>query len=77
MATCVRPFQSSPAHLNQIWKSAADAHGARFIDPVPWMCAESRCPLVVGDVIVYRDSNHITRTFADTVSAQLASGLDL
>ena len=77
MATCVRPLSSSIKQFNQIWKSAATANGAAFIDPIPWMCAANRCPLVVGHVIVYRDSNHVTRTFADTVSAQLAPMLDL
>ncbi|BEL11773.1 SGNH hydrolase domain-containing protein [Actinoplanes sichuanensis] len=33
------------------------------IDPVPWLCT-TRCPLIVGDTLVYRDSNHLTEAYA-------------
>ena len=77
MASCARPVANTITRLNRDWQTAAAAHGAKFIDPVPWLCANHLCPIVVGNVIVYRDTNHITRTFADTLQTELATRLDL
>ncbi|GAA2861640.1 acyltransferase [Actinoplanes cyaneus] len=45
------------------------------IDPVPWLCSATFCPAVVGNVLVYRDSNHLTTTYAQTVSPLLDRAL--
>ena len=37
--------------------------GVGTIDPRPWLCVEDRCPVVVGDILVYRDSHHLSDTF--------------
>ena len=37
--------------------------GVGTIDPRPWLCVENRCPVVVGDILVYRDSHHLSDTF--------------
>ena len=44
------------------------------VDPIPWLCAR-RCPLVVGDLLVYRDTNHLTTAYAETLAPLLASAL--
>ncbi|WP_433791807.1 acyltransferase family protein [Actinoplanes sp. CA-252034] len=46
------------------------ASGVPVIDPVPWLCT-TRCPLVVGDTLVYRDSNHLTEAYARLVAPLL------
>lgn len=33
-----------------------------FIDPTRWLCSDHRCPAVVGDLLVYRDTHHLTAT---------------
>ena len=35
-----------------------------FIDPTRWLCSEQRCPVVIGDILVYRDGHHLTTTLA-------------
>ena len=35
-----------------------------FVPTADWLCASDACPVVVGDVLVYRDDNHITATAA-------------
>ena len=40
------------------------ATGASVVDPMTWMCAEGTCPVVVGNVLIYRDDNHVTATFS-------------
>jgi peptidoglycan/LPS O-acetylase OafA/YrhL len=41
----------------------AAAAGATVIDPLPWLCAD-RCPVVLGNQLVYRDTNHMTTGYA-------------
>jgi hypothetical protein len=45
------------------------------IDLTSYYCTADRCPSVIGDVIVYRDTNHITATFAKTLARPLEDGL--
>jgi len=39
-------------------------------------CPRSRCLPVVGDVVVYRDKLHFTRTFALTLADRFAVGIE-
>src|SRR5690606_34723978 len=38
------------------------------IDLTDRICPGEVCPTVLGDVVVYRDGNHITETFAKTLA---------
>jgi peptidoglycan/LPS O-acetylase OafA/YrhL len=38
--------------------------GGAFIDVNQWICDRDRCPVIQGNVLVYRDPNHITGQFA-------------
>ncbi len=44
--------------------AAVAAAGFEIIDPTPFMCDGVRCPVIVGNAIAYRDSNHVTATYA-------------
>jgi peptidoglycan/LPS O-acetylase OafA/YrhL len=77
MATCAQGIPAVTTQINTVWRRDAQATGATFVDPVPWLCADGLCPLVIGGVIVYWDDNHITPTFAETLRPVLASSLDL
>jgi peptidoglycan/LPS O-acetylase OafA/YrhL len=46
-----------------------------YADPVPAVCPAAVCPAVVGDIVVYRDDNHLTAAFAATRWRQLAAAL--
>ena len=63
-------------------RNAFDARGARMagrnvkvIDPMLLLCprdgAGRLCPAVVGDVLVYRDTYHLSATFAGTIGGWL------
>lgn len=45
-------------------------HGGIWVDTTPWICdrTSNRCPAVIGDVLVYRDRDHMTETMSDTLS---------
>jgi peptidoglycan/LPS O-acetylase OafA/YrhL len=53
---------------------AATRVGAPIIDPVPWLCG-LRCPTVVGNQLVYRDSNHLTSAYAEMLAPLLDARL--
>ncbi len=48
----------------QVEQDVAASHRSTFIATGDWLCTATNCPTVVGDVLVYRDDNHITATAA-------------
>jgi peptidoglycan/LPS O-acetylase OafA/YrhL len=52
--------------------TAMSRYGVTVVDPSPWFCAKGTCPSIVGNVLVYKDSSHITTVY----SALLAPLLD-
>jgi peptidoglycan/LPS O-acetylase OafA/YrhL len=59
-------------------KAAADALGATLIDMTPIICPSGpTCPVVVDGMIVYRDNQHMTATFAASMQATLWADLPL
>jgi hypothetical protein len=47
---------------------AAQKTGIRTIDPQKMFCSEKICPPVIGNVLVYRDSGHVTATYSETMT---------
>ena len=56
-------------------QGVAEAVGAAFVDPTPWLCPIDPCPAVIGRYLVYRDTHHITTTYAVAVRNRLAAAL--
>ncbi len=48
--------------------AAKQAKGAHFIDNTDFFCDETKCPAVIGGVNVYRDRDHISITYAETLA---------
>ena len=40
-----------------------------------WFCSEAGCPTVVGNILVYRDDNHMTVTFASFIAPLLDAAI--
>jgi peptidoglycan/LPS O-acetylase OafA/YrhL len=56
--------------------TAATALGATLIDVTPLMCPPGNaCPVVINGMIVYRDNQHMTATFAASLQATLEADL--
>lgn len=51
------------------------AGGVEVLDMTDHICPADKCSVVVGNVFVYRDSNHITATYARTLAPALESKL--
>ena len=52
------------------------AKGVTVIDPTPWFCTATACPVIVGNVLVFRDPSHMTATWSRLLAPQLAAALD-
>jgi hypothetical protein len=59
---------------------AVSAAGGSYIDTRPWFCSAGTCDTLVENMLVYRDDNHITSTYAKwltpVVQADLAVATD-
>ncbi|HEX6507778.1 MAG TPA: SGNH hydrolase domain-containing protein, partial [Chloroflexota bacterium] len=49
--------------------------GVSPIDPTPWFCTETTCPLIVNHILVYHDNSHITPQWAHFIAPVLAGAL--
>ncbi|THV22840.1 acyltransferase family protein [Glycomyces paridis] len=58
--------------------AVADA-GAEVVDPIPWLCDidQGTCPVVIGNILVYRDSNHLSARFVAELAPQIAVAIPL
>jgi peptidoglycan/LPS O-acetylase OafA/YrhL len=57
----------------RIVADAAHAEGATVIDPLPWFCTATSCPVIVDDVLVYKDQHHITTTYSRLLAPLLSA----
>lgn len=56
----------------EIEREAIEAAGAHLIPTYDWFCQNGRCPIIINDIIAYRDSvGHITATYATWLSGIL------
>ena len=64
LADWMRPTVSAAALL-----AAAAAENVTIIDPYDWICAPSaKCPIVVGNTMVYRDYGHLADGFVEALT---------
>jgi hypothetical protein len=56
-------------------EAARRVRGATLADPTPVVCPGRTCPVVFGDVLVYRDHVHFTATFTATLTSWLRERL--
>jgi hypothetical protein len=41
-------------------RTVAGQHGARFVDTSDWLCTDTNCPIIIGDILLFRDINHLS-----------------
>lgn|GEM_PF-2538154 len=68
-----------PAYVRQIsdFRGSAATVGARFVNPLPWLCTTTFCPAVIGGTVVQQDPYHLTTAMAEQLAPvlQVAAGL--
>ena len=56
-------------------RAGAKASGATIVNLSGSICPRNPCPVVIDGMIVYRDSHHLTATFAASLADELDAGL--
>jgi peptidoglycan/LPS O-acetylase OafA/YrhL len=55
---------------------AAEQTGVQLIDLTDWICGQDLCPAVINNLVVWRDTHHLTATYARYVAPALAYELE-
>jgi peptidoglycan/LPS O-acetylase OafA/YrhL len=68
-------FQRGPAvaDAKRVRSAVAGVPGVQVLDATPEYCPRRLCPAVIGNVLVYRNSGHITDTYTRTLTPWLAA----
>ena len=64
MRTCTTKWPAAHFAFNDGLAKLAKTRGFGFLKTRGWFCYQRQCPMVVGNTIVYRDTGHITQTYA-------------
>jgi hypothetical protein len=64
---CAFPRGPATRDSGVIGGAAARVDGIRAIDPAGAFCLADLCPAVIGNVLVYRNSGHVTASYARTL----------
>ena len=68
-SACVTPRRDALAPgLDDAERAAAAAMGAEFETLGDLVCPYDPCPVVIGDVLLWRNADHITATFAEQLT---------
>jgi hypothetical protein len=65
---CAFPRPRRPAMITRAQRSV---RGVTVIDPIGMFCPRDLCPAVIGNVLVWRSSAHMTATYSATMSRWL------
>ncbi len=64
---CNVPLQESLAGASPLDAYRGQVAGLHLMDLSDFICADGTCPAVVGNVYVYKDDNHLTKTYVQTM----------
>ena len=56
-------------------RAAAREAGLPFVDLTEFICPSADCPPVIGNVLVYRQGSHLTKTYVETMAPRLEAAL--
>ncbi len=56
--------------------AATAAGGGQYAELSGLFCTADRCPVIVGNTLVYRDDNHVTTEYAQVIAPLLAERVD-
>ncbi|HEY8456098.1 MAG TPA: acyltransferase family protein [Actinopolymorphaceae bacterium] len=72
---CATPEDKARAETVLATHVASRYDEVELIDPAVVLCRDGVCPAVIGDVLVYRDDNHLSATFVETLTDWLEDEL--
>ena len=66
--------------IDDVIRTATQAAAVSFVEPRRWLCSNDFCPVVVGNILIYRDYHHLSNTvvkwLTPTVAETLGSYID-
>jgi hypothetical protein len=61
---CTQDFADvAQPQIEAVMAAKTAQYKVSIVWPSRWTCHEGRCPMVTGDIMMYRDGNHLTDTF--------------
>lgn len=75
LSECAVPREEAMRNGAQQQLSAAQAVGAPTLDLTDSICPHDQCAAIVGNVLVYRDTNHLTATYSRSLTSDLEATL--
>lgn len=77
-ATACAPTRSAAVNDGGIAaeRAATVANGGHYADLTDLFCAPDRCPLIVGNTLVFRDDNHVTTQYARLLAPVMSALVD-
>jgi peptidoglycan/LPS O-acetylase OafA/YrhL len=70
----IPPWASSAGRSKE--RAAVEAGGGQYLDTVPLFCARDRCPVIIGNSMVYYDANHLSRSYALALAPAIGAVVD-
>ncbi|MFS3129412.1 acyltransferase family protein [Nocardioides sp. Bht2] len=77
LSSCLLETQENHGRMQSDQRKAAREAGVESAETQQWFCVDGRCPTVVGDLVAYRDSSHMTNEYARHLAGSLAEELGL
>ena len=76
MACTSSTGEQALAHrLTDVEREAADRAGAAYVAVDDLVCGPTRCPVIVGNLLVYRDNSHLSTPYVQWVAPELTARL--
>ncbi|GIJ39062.1 acyltransferase family protein [Micromonospora andamanensis] len=75
LTRCTTPRHEALSRSEPQVQAASGAPGVHLIDLNDAICPTDRCAAVIGGVLVYRDTSHLTATYARTLASRLRDKL--
>jgi peptidoglycan/LPS O-acetylase OafA/YrhL len=57
-------------------RSAVTASGGTYIDVQPWFCTAARCAVILGNIEMWRDDNHISPEYSSFLGPAMSAELE-
>jgi peptidoglycan/LPS O-acetylase OafA/YrhL len=76
LAGCSDALTTGQVQLDGVVARFAQYDQIGFIDSTGWFCYQSTCPLVVSNIITYRDFNHVSQTYATALGGAFRAAFD-
>jgi hypothetical protein len=68
MARCTTKWTEDRFYMNNDLSALARKHDVAYVDTRGWFCLEFECPMVIGRTIVFRDTGHVTKAYAERLA---------